>query len=86
MRYAKFFLDDQYDDLTFSCVFAHHIRQHPRRKNFCAMQIDEYCKIVEAPAVYIMALRLAEDSPTAAILEEMNLTLGQDGKLRNKDD
>ena len=86
MKYAEMFLDCQYDELTFSCVFAHHIRQHPNRRHSRAMPFDEYCKHVGAPMVYVTALRLAEDNPTTLILDDMNLIVSIDGKVRNKDD
>ena len=88
MRYAKMFPNSEFEINTFSCVLAHHIRQHPDRKDCRAMSIDEYSKIVGAPVVYVKALALAADHPSELILDEMGLVLDRHfaGKLRNKND
>ena len=86
MRYAGMFLGRKYDIRTFSCVFAHHLRQHPMRRNSRAMDKEEYSKNIGAPKAYIRALWLAKDNPTTLILDDMNLIISLDGKVRNKDE
>ena len=66
----------------------HHMRQHPDRLDYRALTIEQYAKIVGAPASYIKSLALAEDHPTDFILDEMGLVIERPmgGKLRNKDE
>ena len=88
MRYAQLFPNCEFEIKTFSCVLMHHMRQHPDRNDYRALTIEQYAKIVGAPAIYIKALALAEDHPTDFILDEMGLIIERPlgGKLRNKDD